>query len=274
MRYLRALGSARFSRFSFTSMVCCLSHCAQASLETLSQMRLPSAPGYGGNSSPSASRPSLTHFTVLAIGELYSLEKHLRAAAPVVQRLPARRQRRDVGGAEALFEEPVRGVRGEREHAADAQRPGTLLAGLEEILAVACVAIALRHRKAGELGALFLLEGIKRRAADDDPVVFHHLEVADLRLEQLAAALHQGAVGFERLDEREHALHVLDARRAQLLDGGGGDHRAHARVREELEQQRPRGAPRDDVAARHAADHRPQSVLDGAPRRLAQVTAL
>ena len=45
MRYLRARWSARLRRFSFTSMVCCLSHCAQASLETFSQMRLPSAPG-------------------------------------------------------------------------------------------------------------------------------------------------------------------------------------------------------------------------------------
>ena len=43
--------SARFRRFSFTSIVCCLSHCAQASFETFSQMRLPSAP-VGGKSSP------------------------------------------------------------------------------------------------------------------------------------------------------------------------------------------------------------------------------
>src|SRR5687768_7909597 len=70
MRYLRAFGSARLRRFSLTSMVCCLSHCAQASLETFSQMRLPRSPGKGGKSRPSASRPSFTHFTVRAMPKI------------------------------------------------------------------------------------------------------------------------------------------------------------------------------------------------------------
>src|SRR5262245_1291934 len=109
MRYLRARGSARLRRFSFTSMVCCFSHCCHASLETLSQMRLPSAPGYGGNSMPSASRPSLTHFTILAIGRLYALQKDLRAALEVIERLLLLGQRLHVRGAESLLEEPVRG---------------------------------------------------------------------------------------------------------------------------------------------------------------------
>src|SRR5207248_570347 len=112
MRYLRARGSARFRRFSLTSMVCCLSHCAHASLETCSQMRLPSSPGYGGKSRPSASRPSLTHFTIRAIDRLYALQKDLRTAAPVVERLALRRQRGDVAGSKALLEKPMGSVCG------------------------------------------------------------------------------------------------------------------------------------------------------------------
>src|ERR1700687_6155589 len=66
-RYFRARGSARLRRFSLTSIVCWRSHCAQASLDTFSKMRLPSSPGYVGKSRPSASRPSLTQFTMRAI---------------------------------------------------------------------------------------------------------------------------------------------------------------------------------------------------------------
>src|SRR5690242_16222138 len=106
--------------------------------------------------------------------KLYSLEEDLRAALPVVQRLAARGQRSDVGGAEALLEEPVRRVGGEREQAAGAQRFGTLFAGPEEILAVARVAVALGDREAGELGALLLPERVERGAADDHPVVLDH----------------------------------------------------------------------------------------------------
>src|SRR5687768_1599866 len=269
IRYLRAFGSARLSRFSFTSMVCCLSHCCQASLETFSQMRLPSAPGKGGWSMPSASRPSLTHFTVLAIRRLYAFEKHLRPALPVVERLAPRGQRGDIAGAETLLEEPVGGVRGQRENAPDAQAAGTLLAGLQQILPVARVTVALRHGEAGELGALVLLEGVERRAADDDAVVLDDEEVADLGFEQLAAALHQLAFGLERLDQREHALHVLDARRPQGLDGGRGDHGADAGVREKLEQQRPGRAAGHDMAARNAAAYCAHRMFDGALGRLA-----
>src|SRR4030095_968614 len=122
---------------------------------------------------------------------LDSLEKHLRAPLPVVERLAARGQLGHVAGAEALLEEPVRGVCGEGEKAPDAQAPGAFLAGFEQVLAVARVAIAFGDRETGGLGALFLLEGVKRRAADDHSVVLDHEEVADLGLEQLAAALHE-----------------------------------------------------------------------------------
>src|SRR6266550_3948112 len=66
-RYLRALTSARLRRFSFISIFWCSSHCPQASFDTLSNIFFPSSPGYGGKSRPSASRPSLTHLTILGI---------------------------------------------------------------------------------------------------------------------------------------------------------------------------------------------------------------
>jgi twitching motility protein PilT len=43
---------------------------AVVDLTRLGKGLVPSSPGYGGKSSPSASRPSLTHFTVLAIAKL------------------------------------------------------------------------------------------------------------------------------------------------------------------------------------------------------------
>src|SRR5262245_58535410 len=113
---------------------------------------------------PSASRPSLMHFTILAIGKLYSLEEDLRAAAQVVERLALLGQRADVGGAEALLDEPVRGMRGQREYAAQLEALRTLLAGFQQALAVAGVAHVRRHRQAGELRALVVREGIERRA--------------------------------------------------------------------------------------------------------------
>src|SRR3954468_7017627 len=164
MRYLRARASARFRRFSLTSIVCCLSHCAHASFDTFSQIRLPSSPGYGGNCRPSASRPSLTHFTILGIGGLYegwrggsplldALQKHLRATAPVVERLTLRRQRLDFHRPEALLEEPVRRVGGEGEDLAQLLRLVTLLARPQQPLTVARFPIVGRYREASEFSA-------------------------------------------------------------------------------------------------------------------------
>ena len=153
-------------------------------------------------------------------------------------------------------------MRREREEAAQPQRLCALLAGLEQPLAVARVPVALGDRQAGELAALVVGKGIKRRAADDRSVVVDHQEVADLRLEQLAAALHERAVCLERLDQREDPAHVLDARRTQLLHRVRGDHRAHAAVGEELEQQRARRAARDEVGASHAGGKGAYRVLD------------
>src|SRR5438105_4182221 len=108
---------------------------------------------------PSASRPSLTHFTILAMRQLYALDEDLRPAPPVVERLAARGQLVHRRRLEALLEKPVRGAGGECEYPADAQGAGALLARLEQVLSVARVPVALRHREARELGAPCLLEG-------------------------------------------------------------------------------------------------------------------
>src|SRR2546429_7888342 len=111
------------------------------------------------------------HFTIRAMRGLYALEKDLRAAPPVVQLLAPRRQRGDVAGTKALLDDPVRGVRGERKEPAQFKRLGTLLAGEEQPLAIARVAIFGRDRQARELGALVVGERIQRRAAADHAVV-------------------------------------------------------------------------------------------------------
>ncbi|CFN63474.1 Uncharacterised protein [Bordetella pertussis] len=61
---MRARASARLRRFSLTRRVWICFHSSQASLEICCQMRVPSSPGYGGKSSPSASRLSFTQLTI------------------------------------------------------------------------------------------------------------------------------------------------------------------------------------------------------------------
>src|SRR5687767_14824577 len=101
-------------------------------------------------------------------------------------------------------------MRGEREQLAQLEALRALLAGLEEALAVARVAVLGGDREAGELGALFVRKRIQRGAAHDARVVLDDEEVADLGFEELTASLYQRSFGLERLDEREHAAHVLD----------------------------------------------------------------
>src|SRR5689334_13532448 len=105
------------------------------------------------------------------IGRLYALEKHLRTAAPVVHRLPLRGQRAHVAGAKALLDEPMRGMRRQREKLAQLERLGALLAGEEQPFAVAGVAIVGCDGEAGEFRALVLGEGVERGAAADHAVV-------------------------------------------------------------------------------------------------------
>src|SRR5260370_16919027 len=110
------------------------------------------------------------HFTIRAMRGLYALEKDLRAAPPVVELLAPRRQRGDVAGTKALFDEPVRGVRGECEELAQLERLGPLLAGEQQPLAIARVAIFGRDRQAGELGALVVAEPIECPPPADHPL--------------------------------------------------------------------------------------------------------
>src|SRR5688572_21607723 len=131
---------------------------------------------------PSASLPSFTHFTIRVILKLYALEEHLRAAAPVVERLALLGQRGDVGGAEALLDKPVRGVRGQGEQAAQLEALRALLARLQQPLAMSGLAHARRDGEAGELGVLVSGIRIQRGAADDAVVVLDDEEVADLGL--------------------------------------------------------------------------------------------
>ena len=137
----------------------------------------------------------------------------------------------------------MRRVCGEREQLAQLERLGTLLAGAQQPLAVARVAIFRCDREACEIGALRVGERIERGAAADRAVVLDDHEVADLGFQELPASLHQRAVRFERLDQRQHAADVLDARRPQFLERIAADHGADAGVREELEQQRAGHSP-------------------------------
>src|SRR5258705_13958186 len=127
-------------------------------------------------------------------------------------------------------------MRGEREELAQLERLGTVLAGKQQPFAITGIAILRRDGEAGELRALVLAEGIERGAAADDAVVLDHQEIADLRLQELAAALDERAVGLERLDQRQHAADILDARRAELLERIGGGQGAGPPLRGKLEE--------------------------------------
>ena len=106
------------------------------------------------------------------------------------------------------------GARGEREQPADLHRAGALLAGAQQPLAVARVARTRAPPRGRRVPRLLSLgKRVERRAAEDHAVVLDDLEVADLVLQPLAAALDQRAIGFQRLDQREDAADVLDLRR-------------------------------------------------------------
>src|SRR5580692_11701612 len=57
-------GSRGFSQYSFMIILECSIHSFQASLQTLSKMRCPTAPFQGMRSRPSISLPNLTHITL------------------------------------------------------------------------------------------------------------------------------------------------------------------------------------------------------------------
>src|SRR6476661_10480814 len=104
-------------------------------------MRLPSSPGYGGKSSPSASRPNFTHFTILAIviplANLQIPDVHQRLALVIVERLLLLRQVGDRAGAIAALDEPVRRLRRQHEERGQLELARPLLDLVHQRLAVA-----------------------------------------------------------------------------------------------------------------------------------------
>ena len=93
------------------------------------------------------------------------------------------------------------------------------------------------YDQTGELARGFFCKRVQRGAGDQNAVMLQHEKTPDLPLEQGAAALDERAVRFERLDQLENAADVLERRGAKGLDGIGREHRSHALVGEEFEQQ-------------------------------------
>ena len=74
-------------------------------------------------------------------------------------------------------------------------------------------------------------------------------EIADLRFQQLAAALDERAFGLQRLDQREHAAARPRSRAGRSFSSGSAVIMVPTPVvGEELEQQRALGAARDEMA--------------------------
>src|SRR6185436_2203228 len=83
-----------------------------------------------------------------------------------------------------------------------------LFHGLQQPLArVASAKIRIDHQTR-KLGCVFLGKRIECGATDDHAVVVEHDETPDLHFQQIAAALDQRAVGFERLDQTQDAADV------------------------------------------------------------------
>src|SRR5262245_18932089 len=181
-------------------------------------MRLPSSPGYGGKSSPSASRPSLMHFTILAMAFFpcsctvyytmmttamdgrspktssigYGFDQNHRAPLPVVHRLLGRRQLPDPSLLEAVLDEPVRGPRRQHEQAPDPLSMRLGCDAFKQASAVSGIAIIGVHREARQFPGFRARIGIQLRTAHDHGVALHDAESANFHFEQLAAPLDQG----------------------------------------------------------------------------------
>src|SRR6185436_3318783 len=128
-------------------------------------MRLPSGPGYGGKSSPSASRPSFTHCTVRAIiALLEKLAVDLRLPLVIVERLFLPRQVRDCRRMVAALEEPLRRSRREDEELGELQLARTRFDLRHQRLAVALAPEIRMHGERGELARFILGKGIQAGA--------------------------------------------------------------------------------------------------------------
>jgi hypothetical protein len=117
------------------------------------------------------------------------------------------------------------------------------------------IALGLHFRIDGQachFGHFLFREGIERGAAEDHAIVLDDGEIVDFAFDQLAAALDQRAVGFQRLDQLDDAADVLNCGLAQAFQVLVRDHGAHAIVGEQFQQGRAVHRERHDVGARHA----------------------
>ena len=81
------------------------------------------------------------------------------------------------------------------------------------------------HGEAGQLGHAFL-KRIQSRATNNDTIMFEHKEALNLHLQQLAAALDQRAIVFQRFEQTQNAADIVNFCRPQFLDRIGRQQRA------------------------------------------------
>src|SRR6185503_2727571 len=210
-------------------------------------MRLPSSPGYGGKSRPSASRPSFTQFTMRAMAPPSSdsrrsrrqrLAVDQRLALVIVEGLLLLRQVGDGCAAKAALQEPVGRAGGEHEQARELEPPCARLDLAHQRLAIPYAPEIRVHRQRRELSDPLVRERIERRAADDVVIVLRDDEPLDLRLQPLARAAAEDTLLLQRLDDRQDAAGIVDGGIADVRERGRRHHGADAVAREELEQQR------------------------------------
>src|SRR5689334_9424235 len=142
-------------------------------------MRLPSSPGYGGKSSPSASRAT-------GARPLQILDVNLRLALVIVERLLLLRQVGNRSDAKAALDEPVRGLRRQHEQLRQLELARALLDLAHQRRAVTLAPKIGMDRECRQLAQALGREGVQRRAADDVIVVLGHDETLDLAFEPLA----------------------------------------------------------------------------------------
>src|SRR2546426_12543846 len=172
-------------------------------------MRLPSSPGYGGKSRPSASRPSLTQWIMRAIGmpcsEVGKLQLshvvcvslrqrflvHEGAPLPVVKVALLPRQPIRIAFDEAALEKPPRCARGKDEQPRELELLRPLFDLVQESLAISSAPEIGMHGEGSQLSGALLGKCVERCAADDRAVVLRDGEALDLHFEPFARAAHE-----------------------------------------------------------------------------------
>ena len=82
------------------------------------------------------------------------------------------------------------------------------------------------NRKAGELSSFFFCKRVKRGAANNAVVVFHHLEIINFHFNPLAATFYQYALSFKWLDQLQNRTHIINVRLTHRFQAQLGDHGA------------------------------------------------